>query len=86
MITARTVGVAAVYKDCHHLACVASVSVGLESKKTMEQLFARVKLGDSQNKKEGVGEGMEGNAYRQTPANGARDWLDQSNVIDMCRS
>ena len=38
------------------IACVASVSVGLERN-----------WGESQNKKEGVGKGKEGNACNQTP-------------------
>ena len=38
-----------------------------EQRKTKQRYFARAKLGREQNKKEGVGEGTEGNACRQTP-------------------
>ena len=48
----------------------------------------------SKNKKEGEGRGRkETLADKQldfknfrSPANGAREWLNQSNIIDMCRS
>ena len=51
-----------------YLACVASVSVGLGSKERPRNgiLPARNWV-ESQNKKEGVGEGKEGNACNQTP-------------------
>ena len=50
------------------VACVASVSVGLGSKERPRNgILPAQNWGESQNKKEGVGEGKEGNACRQTP-------------------
>ena len=53
-----------------NLACVASVSVGLGAKKDrgtgFSAFFPREKWGESQKTKEGVGEGREGTACRQT--------------------
>ena len=50
------------------VACVASVSVALGSKERPRNgILPARNWGKSQNKKEGVGEGKEGNACRQTP-------------------
>ena len=65
------------------LACVASVSVGLKSKERPRNGILPARNWDeSQNKKEGVGEGKEGNACNQTPgfwkppfANERGSWL-----------
>ena len=51
-----------------YVTCVASVSVGLGSKERPRNgILPARNWGESQNKKEGVGEGKEGNACRQTP-------------------
>ena len=76
------------------LACVASVSVEQRAENGVFGVLPARKWGESKKRKEGVGEGSEGNACGQTPwfcelrslANGARDWLGWSNIIDMCRS
>ena len=69
-----------------------------EQRKTKEQnrngILPAWNWGESQNKKEGVGEGKEGNACGKTPgfwkppfASERSSWVaGQSNIIDMCRS
>ena len=73
-----------------YVTCVASVSVGLGSKERPRNgILPARNWGESQNKRgSGGGEGrkrLQPNPW-SSPANGARDWLDQSNIIDMCRS
>ena len=51
-----------------HLACIASISVGLGSKeRPVNGILPAQNWGESRNKKEGVGEGKKENACRQTP-------------------
>ena len=77
------------------VACLGSVSAGFRSKERPRNgILPARNWGESQNKKEGLGERKEGKLADRpldfenlrSPANGARDWLDQSNIIDMCRS
>ena len=77
------------------IAYIASVSVGLGSKERPRNSILLVRnWGESQSKKGGWGRGRKETLADKLldfenlrlPANGARDWLDQSNIIDMCGS
>ena len=60
-----------------------------EQRKTTERDFARAVLGREPKQERGGGEeGRKPMDFENlpSPANGARDWLEQSNIIDMCRS
>ena len=76
------------------LACIASISVGLGSKerpkeRNRNEIGARARI-----RKRGWGRGRKETLANKpldfenlrSPANGGREWLDQSNVIGMCRS
>ena len=86
-------------KVCIRVACIASVSVGLGSKERPRngtgtvfcprEIGARAKIrkrGWGSGKKETLADKPLDFENLRSPANGAREWLDQSNIIDMCRS
>ena len=74
---------------------LASVSVGFRSKETpMDGILPARNWGESKIRKRGWGTGRKETLADKpldfenlpSPANEAHDWLDQSNIIDMCRS
>ena len=74
---------------------LASVSVGFRSKETPRNgILPARNWGESKIRKRGWGRGRKETLADKpldfenlrSPANGAHDWLDQSNIIDMCRS
>ena len=74
---------------------LASVSVRFRSKETPRNgILPARNWGESKIRKRGWGRGRKETLADKpldfenlrSPANGAHDWLDQSNIIDMCRS
>ena len=80
---------------CLSCSLLASVSVGFRSKETPRNgILPARNWGESKIRKRGWGRGRKETLADKpldfenlrSPANGAHDWLDQSNIIDMCRS